>query len=324
MGLMTAAQAPPERVGRIERLDRRLDRLIATDAVVEKVADGLTWAEGPLWEARSGALLFSDVPRNAIFRWRPDDGVTLAIPRSGYTGEEPFTGPEPGSNGLTFDREGRLVLCQHGNRQVVRRERDGAVTVLADRFEGRRLNSPNDLIHHPGGDLYFTDPVFGLPGGFDDPGRELDFQGVFRVGSDGRVHAVVRDLRAPNGLAFSPDGRVLYVANSERSRPVWMAYDVSPDGIVSGGRQFAEASAWVQPGDNVPDGMMVDRHGNVFATGPGGVHVFAPDGTRLGRIIVGVPLGNVAWGDHGMLFIAANHWLVRVPTLTGGPDAAMR
>ena len=306
-----------EPVGGIDRLDPRLDRLIASDAVVEKIADGLSWAEGPLWDASTGSLLFSDVPRNAIYRWRPGEGVTLAIPRSGYTGEAPFTGPEPGSNGLTFDRDGRLVLCQHGNRRIVRREPDGRFTVLADRFEGRRLNSPNDLVHHPNGDLYFTDPIFGLPRGFDDPERDLDFQGVFRVGSDGWVQAVVRDLPAPNGLAFSPDGRTLYVANSERSRPVWMAYDVGSDGAVSGGRQFAEASAWIQPNENVPDGMKVDRDGNVFATGPGGVHVFAPDGTRLGRIVVGVPLGNVAWGADGTLFIAANHWLVRVRTLTG-------
>src|SRR6185436_20770185 len=197
MAGMAGADAHFEPVGGIDRLDPRLDRLIASDAVVEKIADGLSWAEGPLWDASTGSLLFSDVPRNAIYRWRRGEGVTLAIPRSGYTGEAPFSGPEPGSNGLTFDRDGRLVLCQHGNRRIVRREPDGRLTVLADRFEGRRLNSPNDLVHHPNGDLYFTDPIFGLPRGFDDPERDLDFQGVFRVGSDGSVQAVVRDLPAP-------------------------------------------------------------------------------------------------------------------------------
>jgi gluconolactonase len=281
------------------------------------VAEGLAWAEGPLWDHGTGSLLFSDVPRNAVFRWRPDEGVTLAIPRSGYGGPDPPPRGEPGSNGLAFDRDGRLLLCQHGDRRVVRRERDGTFTVLADRYDGRRFNSPNDLALHPNGDLFFTDPIFGLPGGFDDPDRELDFQGVFRIDRRGGVHAVVTDLRAPNGLGFSPDGRVLYVANSQRSRPVWMAYDVAADGSVSGGRQFAEASAWVQPSDNVPDGLKVDRHGNVFATGPGGVHVFTPDGTRLGRLVVGVPTANVAWGADGMLFIAANHWLLRVQTRTG-------
>jgi len=313
-----------ETLGRIERLDPRLDRLIAPGTVIEKIADGLTWAEGPLWEPRSGSLLFSDVPRNVIMRWHPEDGVSLAMARSGYTGDDPPPPGEPGSNGLTFDPEGRLVICQHGNRRVARREPDDSFTVLADRYDGRRLNSPNDLAYHPSGDLYFTDPIFGLPGGFDDPSRELDFQGVFRLDRAGRLEAVVTDLHAPNGLGFSPDGRILYVANSQRSRPVWMAYDIATDGRVSGGRQFAEASAWVQPSDNVPDGLKIDREGHMFATGPGGVHVFAADGTRLGRIIVGTPLANLAWAPDGTLFIAANHWLLRLTTLTGPPALAPR
>lgn len=306
-------------IGHIDKLDPKLDALIAPGTTIERVADGLTWSEGPLWDPGSGALLFSDVPRNAIFRWTPGEGVSLAVARSGYDGEDPFPGREPGSNGLTFDREGRLVLCQHGFRRVARREHDGSLTVLADRFEGRRLNSPNDLVYHPNGDLYFTDPIFGLPHGVDDPGRELDFQGVFRLATDGVLHAVVKELPAPNGLAFSPDGRVMYVANSERSRPVWMAYDVDENGAVTGARQFAEASAWMHPNENVPDGLKVDKWGNLFATGPGGVHVIAPDGTRLGRIVVGVPLGNVAWGPDGWLYVAANHWIVRVRTQTGPP-----
>ncbi|MEZ5286474.1 MAG: SMP-30/gluconolactonase/LRE family protein [Vicinamibacterales bacterium] len=307
----------PEAVGRIERLDPRLDDLIAPGAVIERVADGIVWAEGPLWDASRGRLLFSDIPRNAIFAWHPDEGVRLFRPRSGYSGEERFAGGEPGSNGLAFDARGRLTFCQHGDRRVVRIEPDGSLTVLADRYQGRRLNSPNDLVFRSNGDLYFTDPIFGLPGAFDDPGKELPFQGVFRLTPEGDLTAVITDIRLPNGIAFSPDERTLYVSNSQRSRPVWMAYPVREDGSVGPGREFAEASAWIHPSDGLPDGLEVDRAGHLFATGPGGVHVLAPDGARLGRIVTGVPTGNVAWGPDGTLYVAANHWILRLRTLTG-------
>jgi len=297
---------------RIESLDPRFDAIIPPGSVVERVADGMVWAEGPLWDAGDESLLFSDVPRNAIFRWRPDAGVTLFMERSGYTGDEPFSGREGGSNGLTFDRDGRLVFCQHGNRRVVRLERDGRITVLVDRFQGKRLNSPNDLVYASNGDLYFTDPVFGLPKAFDDPERELSFQGVFRLAATGELTALVTDIRLPNGIGLSPDERTLYVSNSQRSRPVWMAYSLSTAGAVVGERVFADASGWMQPSDGLPDGLKVDRAGNVFATGPGGVNVFAPDGTRLGRVETGVPTGNVAFGPDGTLYIAANHSILRV------------
>jgi gluconolactonase len=287
--------------------------------MLEKVADGADWAEGPLWDPRESVLLFSDVPRNGIFRLRPGEGVTLFLDRSGYTGSAPFSGREPGSNGLVFDREGRLVMCQHGDRRIARREKDGRVTVLADRYQGRRLNSPNDLVYRSNGDLYFTDPPFGLPGSFDDPAKELPFQGVYRLTPDGTLAALVTDLGAPNGIGFSPDEKTLYVSNAQHARPVWMAYPVKDDGGLGPGRPFAEASAWVKPEEGVPDGLKVDRDGNVFAAGPGGVHVFAPDGTRLGRLETGVKTGNLAWGeDGGTLFIAANHWILRLRTGTKG------
>ncbi len=306
-------------VGQIERLDARLDALIPRDAVLEKVADGIAWAEGPLWDAREGALLFSDVPRNGIFRWKEGAGLGLFLRETGYTGKAPFTGPEPGSNGLVFDREGRLVLCQHGNRRIVRREKDGSFTTLADRFEGKRLNSPNDLVFRSSGELYFTDPPFGLPGSFTDPAKELEFQGVYRVGRDGTVTALVKDLDAPNGIGFSPDEKTLYVSNAFNSRPIWKAYEVRPDGTLGPGRQFAEAKAWVKDGEGVPDGLKIDRDGNVFAAGPGGIHIFAPDGTRLGRLETGVKTGNLNWGEDGStLFIAANHWILRLRTTTKG------
>jgi len=303
----------------IERLDPRLDAIVPPGAAVDRVADGIGWAEGPAWDASAGALLFSDVRGNSILRWRPDDGVATFLAPSGYLGKTPFAGREPGSNGLALDAAGRLLVCQHGERRVVRRELGGALTVLADRYAGRRLNSPNDVVVRPDGAVYFTDPPFGLPASFDDPAKELPFQGVFRLAPDGALAAVVEDLRAPNGLAFSPDGKTLYVSNAESERPVWMAYDVRDDGTVGRGRVFADALAYVKPGEGVPDGMKVDRLGNLFAAGPGGVHVFAPDGARLGRIVTGVPTANVAWGeDGGTLFVAANHEILRLRTATAG------
>jgi gluconolactonase len=320
LGVAGGRPAALDSMGRMERLDPQLDELIAPDAVLEEVAAGIEWAEGPLWDGATGSLLFSDVPRNVVLRWTPGAGVQPVIHASGYTGSAPFAGREPGSNGLLFDRQGRLVMCQHGDRRVVRRETDGRVTVLADRYQDKRLNSPNDLVMRSNGDLYFTDPPFGLPGTFTDPAKELPFQGVYRLTPEGALSAVITDLGAPNGLGFSPDETTLYVSNAQATRPVWMAYDVRPDGTPTNGRQFAEASRWVRPGEGVPDGLKVDLAGNVFAAGPGGVHVFAPDGTRLGRIEIGVPVGNLAWGDDGsVLYVAANHRILRLRTLTKGP-----
>jgi gluconolactonase len=319
-GVSLARAEPP--AGRIERLDPRLDSLIPPAAAVEAVADGIEWAEGPLWDAKEGWLLFSDVPRNGVFRWKEGGGASLFLRDSGYTGKTAFTGREPGSNGLAFDGRGRLVMCQHGNRRIARREADGRISVLVERHEGKRLNSPNDLVFKSNGDLYFTDPPFGLPGAFDDPGKELPFQGVYRLTPDRTLSAVVSDLRAPNGIAFSPDEKTLYVSNAEHEHPVWMAYTVLPDGNVAGARRFADASAWGKSGEGVPDGLKVDIHGNLFAAGPGGVHVFAPDGTRLGRIETGVPTGNLNWGEDGSaLYIAANHRILRLRTRTQGVRA---
>jgi gluconolactonase len=303
----------------IERLDPRLDALIPRDSRVEVAADGIEWAEGPLWNREYHALLFSDVPRNGIYVMNDGGALTLFMARSGYSGEAPFTGREPGSNGLTFDATGHLVFCQHGNRQIVRREDDGRITVLADRYQGKRLNSPNDLVFRSNGDLYFTDPPFGLPASFKDPHKELPIQGVFRLSRARRLTVVVSDLDAPNGIGFSPDEKTLYVSNAVNSRPIWMAYPVRKDGTLGKGRQFAEASAYVKEGEGVPDGLKIDEHGNVYGAAPGGIHIFAPDGTRLGRIITGVPTGNLNWGGDGsVLYIAANHRILRLPTATRG------
>jgi gluconolactonase len=310
-------------LGRVVRKDPRLDALIPPGSPVERVADGFQWAEGPVWDRSGNALLFSDVPSNAIVRWTRAEGASVFLERSGYSGAAPFTGREPGSNGLAFDAEGRLVFCQHGDRRVVRRERDGSITVLADRYDGRRLNSPNDLTIAANGDVYFTDPPFGLPRSFDDPGKELPFQGVYRIARDGTLTLLTSKVRAPNGIGLSPDGKTLYVANSELVHPLWYAFPVLADGTLGASRVFHDGSAWVGDGPGVPDSLKVDVHGNVWAAAPRGVYVFAPDGALLGWIETGVATGNLAFGEDGTtLFVAANHAIGRVRTTTRGQGFA--
>jgi gluconolactonase len=303
----------------LESLDARFHALIPAETKIEKIADDLLWSEGPIWDAKTKSLLFSDIPRNVVMKWNAEKGVSRFLENSGYTGAAPFTGREPGSNGLTLDPQGRLTLCQHGDRRVSRREADGTMVALATTFEGRKFNSPNDLVFDSRGALYFTDPPYGLPGTFTDPAKELPYQGVFRVATDGKVTLLTKELEAPNGLAFSPDYRTLYVANSRASAPIWMAYDVRADGTLGKGRVFADSSKYYKEGDGVPDGLKVDTRGNVFATGPGGVLVYTPDGTLLGRILTGVPTANVAFGEDGAtLFITANHRVLRLRTKTRG------
>lgn len=301
------------------RKDPRFDTLIPKDAALEQLAGGFAWSEGPVWDRRAGAVLFSDIPNNVVNKWKQGEGLSVFLKPAGYTGSAPFTGREPGSNGLTFDAQGRLVLCQHGDRRISRLE-NGKFVTLVDRYEGKRLNSPNDLVYHSSGDLYFTDPPYGLPKTFEDPGRELDFTGVYRLKPDGTLTLLTKELQAPNGLAFSPDEQTLYVAQSRPERPIWMAYPVNDDGTIGAGRVLADSTAELkakEPG--LPDGLKVDVNGNLFATGPGGVWVIAPDGTHLGTIQTGVPTANVAWGDDGsVLYITANDKLYRLETGTKG------
>lgn len=303
----------------VVRKEAGLDTLVPPGTAAEKVADGFAWLEGPLWDARAKGLLFSDIPGNAIHLWRAGAGTTRILQPSGYTGKEPFTGKEPGSNGLAFDAQGRLVFCAHGDRAIVRIDHDGRRTVLASRFHASRLNSPNDLVFSATGDLYFTDPPFGLPGTFDDPAKELSFSGVYRLAPDGRLTLLTRDLDAPNGLAFSPDGRTLYVSNASAARAVWMAFPVRGDGTLAAGRVFFDATPWAGPGTGNPDGLKVDAAGNLFAAGPGGVHVFTRDGSHLGTIAFPAPVSNVAFGEDGRtLFVAASSALWRVRLATRG------
>jgi gluconolactonase len=321
--------APPrpadsyDTLGTIERLDPRFDTLVPKGAKIEKIAQGFDWAEGPVWipDAADGpVLLFSDVPLNTVFSWRPGTfGAKPFLHPSGYTGTTPRTG-EPGSNGLVRGPEGHLVLMQHGDRRVARLDPAGFVS-LADRYEGKRFNSPNDGVYDSAGNLYFTDPPYGLEKGVDDPARELDFQGVYRIAKDRKLTLLTKEMSRPNGIALSPDEKTLYVANSDPVRAIWMAFPLKDDGTLGPGRVFADVTKWVgQPEKKgLPDGMKVDAHGNLFATGPGGVLVFAPDGTHLGTFATGEATANCGWGDDGStLFITADMYLCRAKLTTKG------
>lgn len=323
--LVTYAQATRPTIGQIVRTDPRMDKLIPKDAQIEVLASGFVWAEGPVWVKDGGYLLFSDVPQNTVFRWSEKDGLTPFLKPSGYTGTGPYS-DEPGSNGLTLDRQGRLVLCEHGDRRVsVMPLNGGGKRTVADNFEGKRFNAPNDVVVHSNGAYYFTDPPYGLAKKENDPTRETPLFGVYRAtlaekGKPASIALVISDLTRPNGIAFSPDEKTLYVAQSDPNRPVIMAYSVQADGSVSKGRVFYDAMPLLQqklPG--LPDGLKTDRDGNIWSTGPGGVLVIAPDGTLLGRIDTGQATANCGWGDEGRtLYITADGYLCRVKTTARG------
>jgi len=305
-------------LGKIERLEPEFDKLVPKDAKIEKLAEGFEWAEGPVWIKRSGMLLFSDIPRNSIMRWTEAKGVSLFMKPSGYTGVVDY-GDEPGTNGLAVDAEGRLVMCEHGDRRLSLLEKKGGKRTLVHSFQGKRLNSPNDLTFKSNGDLYFTDPPYGLPEKGKDPRRELDFCGVYRLSKDS-VTLLTKDMTYPNGIAFSPDEKTLYVAQSDPEKAVWMAFDVKEDGTLGEGRIFFDSTDWVKEGKKgLPDGLKVDQQGNLFATGPGGVHVFTPEGKLLGTFATGEATANCAWGDDGStLYITADMYLCRVKLTTKG------
>lgn len=308
-------------VGEIIRLDPRFDALIPAGAKLEKLADGYEWSEGPVWVSADQALLFSDVPKNVVYKWdKAGRAPSEFLLHSGDTGYLKGSSGQ-GSNGLTLDSAGRLVLMQHGDRRVARQEANGQLTTLAERFEGKRFSSPNDGVFDSAGNLVFTDPPYGLTKGANDPAREIDFSGVYRVDSKGHVSLLTKELKFPNGVGFSPDEKTLYVANSDPERPIIMAYPVNRDRTIGTGKVFADTSALFaakKPG--LPDGLKVDNAGNVFATAPGGVHVYAPDGTLLGRIDPGVATANCAWGDDGsVLYLTADNMICRIQTKTRGP-----
>jgi gluconolactonase len=307
-------------LGKIERLDPAFDRLVEPGAVIELLADKkFEWSEGPVWDAANKRVLFSDIPRNMIWEWSEAGGLKKFLEPAGYTGAAPFTGREPGSNGLTFNKAGELILCQHGDRRLAKLS-GGKFVTLVDKYEGKRLNSPNDLAIKSNGDIYFTDPPYGLPKRAEDPAKELDFQGVYRLSPRGELTLLTRELSRPNGIAFSPDEKTLYVANSDPQKAIVMAYAVKSDGTLASGKVFfdrTQAAREKQPG--LPDGMKVSRDGTVWATAPGGVVVYSAVGKHLGTLATGVPTANVAFGDDGStLYITADKNLARVRTKVVG------
>jgi len=314
------AVAEPRGNMKFIRLDPRFDSILPANAKAEKLAGGYKWTEGPLWNRKENYLLFSEIPSNAILKWTEGEGVSVFLRPSGYTGKDPFLGEEPGTNGLTYDPQGRLVACEHGDRRVSRLEGDGTKTTLADRYEGKRLNSPNDLVYKSNGDLYFTDPIYGLPKRENDPARELDFCGVYRLAKDGKLTLLTKEITRPNGIAFSPDEKKLYVASSDPEKAIWMVYDVTADGNIANGKVFFDATSWAKEGKKgLPDGMKVDKDGNLFATGPGGVIIFSPEGKHLGTLDTGVATSNCAWGNDGStLYITADDDLLRIKLNTRG------
>jgi gluconolactonase len=299
----------------IIRLDPAIDELLPKHARVELLAGGFTFIEGPLWRP-SGALWFSDVKDNVTRQWSPEGTVKELLRPGGYSGNGLPPGGLIGPNGCTAGKDGTVVLCQHGNRRIVSLDRDLNATTVVDHFNGKKLNSPNDVVYRSDGTLYFTDPPYGLPLLDDDPSKELPFNGVFKF-KDGKLQLLVDDMTRPNGLAFSPDEKTLYIANSDDDHRYWRRYDVADDGTLRNGRVFADVNA--EPDEGLPDGLKIDTHGNLWATGPGGVWVFTPEGKHLGTIKPPEQPANCAWGDDGTtLYMTACTSLYRIKTSATG------
>jgi gluconolactonase len=322
---------------KVDRLDAGADRIIPVDAKLEKVAGGFKWVEGPIWV--KGRLFFAEIPSNSIRSWTPGQGVGIFLQPSGYQGSAPYNGPEPGSNGMTVDVRGRLTVAGHARRDVYRFETfdpKGTITVLADSYQGKKLNSPNDLVYKSDGSLYFTDPPYGFRTQSDrDPEKQLKVNGVYRIphaleqkpgsaAARGELQQLVTDLTRPNGIAFSPDEKYLYVNNSEPKK-IWMRYRVQSDGTLAEPKLLYDATGDKRPG--APDGMKVDQQGNIYSTGPGGVWIFSPEGKPLATILIPEKAANVAWAgpDRKTLYITASSSIYRVHlNIPGAPVTMVR
>jgi gluconolactonase len=304
-------------VGTIERLDPALDAIISSDAKAEVIADGYDWSEGPVWIESQKMLLFSDVPKNIVYKWTEEKGAEQYLTPSGFTGDTTRS-QEPGSNGLLLDNQGRLVLCQHGDRKLAFMNADLSAPAtnygtIADNYQGKRFNSPNDAVQGKDGSFYMTDPPYGL-GTKDenDPEKEIPFQGVYKI-SNGNVKLLVDSITRPNGIGLSPDNKYLYVASSDPARARWYRYELGDTSVLSGS-VFYDATSNTQTESGLPDGLKVDSKGNIFASGPGGVYIFSSEGKVLGRIKLEAPCANTALSpDEKWLFVTNDNVVFRIP-----------
>lgn len=308
-------------LGRIIVEDPQLKNLIASDARIEVLVSGFDWSEGPVWNKKEKHLLFSDVPKNTVYKWDEQNGLSVFLKPSGYTGLGVYS-DEPGSNGLILDRDGRLISCEHGDRRISAMQLPiGGKKTLSDNFEGKRLNSPNDVVQAADGTFYFTDPPYGLGKKADDPSREQPHFGVYRISADGKTTLQIGDLTRPNGLAFSPDGKILYVAQSDPEKAFIMAYPVKADGNIGAGKLLYDATPLLKINklNGLPDGLKIDKDGNLWSSGPGGILILTPAGKLLGRIEMGELTSNCAWGNDGsVLYLTVDGYLCRVQTKTKG------
>lgn len=313
-----AVQHAYPKTGFVERFNPAIDQIIAPGKVPEILAEGFDWSEGPLWIPDHQMLIFSDIPKNAIYQWSEDDGLKLYLKPSGYT-DTVARGGETGSNGLLLDLEGRLVLCQHGDRRMARMDAplaqpEASFTTLVGAWQGKRFNSPNDAVYNRKGDLFITDPAYGMELRYQDPRREMDFTGVFKYSKNGEITLLTDKMSAPNGIGLSPDEKTLYVANSGGGKnSYWMAYGFASDGSLTDGRIFHDASVAADSLRGSPDGLVVRKDGIIFATGPGGVWVLNPEGEHLGTIRTGEATSNCTLdSDDQYLYMTADMYLMRI------------
>jgi gluconolactonase len=307
----------------VARLDPAIDEIVPRNPKIHKLAEGFKFTEGPVWVRDGGYLLFSDPNSNIIYKYKPDGQLSVFREKSGYEGADIAEYGQPGSNGLALDPQGRLTINQHGNRRVVRLEQNGQLTVLADGYEGKRLNSPNDLAYRSDGTLFFTDPPFGLPKFYDDPRKELPYSGVFTL-HQGKLKLVSTDLKGPNGIAFSPDEKYLYIGNWDEQKKVVMRYEVEFDGSLSNGRIFFDMTH--AKGEDALDGIKVDQRGNLYVSGPGGLWILSPEGKHLGTVFAPMHPHNMAWGDEDgkTLYLTARSGLYRMQlNVPGAPVPTM-